>query len=388
MKNSLLLLITCFLSQSSFAQWKLNKATFGLTQKQLNDIYNLTDGEIKLNQVYRHSNKSKQNEFYPPPGYFKEVAMDPRLENSWWVNQLNVPSAWKEATGKGITIVDCDAGYYTDEPDIRHNLILDLARDFSDLSNPLDVSDGPYAHHGTAVAAILIGVKDGSGTNGIAFDARMVPHQNYNYDSSDKVNKEEATAACILDGIKVPNVDIIVLENQTRGSSETYEGTREAVKLALKAGITIVSAAGNSSNELTVEEKYDTGSIIVGALRQNNQTASFSNYGSRVSIAAYGEKLYTLYGPNGRFSEFGGTSGATPQVAAAVALMLEVNSNLTPKDVKDILIKTRIESATTKKVGGRLDVASAVKMAKSYQASESQNQQQQNFKNKLLEILK
>jgi serine protease len=57
---------------------------------------------------------------------------------------------------------------------------------------------------------------------------------------------------------------------------------------------------------------------------------------------------------------FGGTSGATPQVAGAVALMLEVNPSLTPDQIRELLISTRVESADTNRVGGKLDVAAAV----------------------------
>jgi subtilisin family serine protease len=198
----------------------------------------------------------------------------------------------------------------------------------------------------------------------MAPDAKLVPLQNYNYSSNDDIDKEEATAACILYALKIPEVKVIVLENQTHGSSETFVGTREAVRLALKSGVTIVSAGGNSSNELTAEAADDTGSIIVGAVNKNNVTEYFSNYGTRVSVAAFGSNLLTLEGPNGALGMFGGTSGATPQVASAVAMMLEVNPKLTPEQIKDILVKTRITTPENKNVGGLLNLVGALKKAK------------------------
>ena len=101
-------------------------------------------------------------------------------------------------------------------------------------------------------------------------DAKLVPLQHYNYSLEDDLDKEEGTAACILHALTIPDVKVIVLENQTHGSSETFMGTRAAVRLALKAGVTIVSAGGNKSNELKEEAQDDTGSIIVGAVNKQN----------------------------------------------------------------------------------------------------------------------
>ncbi|NJL25012.1 MAG: S8 family serine peptidase, partial [Calothrix sp. SM1_5_4] len=111
---------------------------------------------------------------------------------------------------------------------------------------------------------------DGVGTNGIAFNSKIVPLQNYNYNEQDDIDKEEATARCVLKAIEIPEVNIIVLENQTAtGSSETFSGTRDAVRLAIRSGLIVIGAAGNSGVELKEELKDDTGSIIVGALSKS-----------------------------------------------------------------------------------------------------------------------
>jgi subtilisin family serine protease len=355
---------------------QLRRVQFGLTGLQITQLRDLSGGQVNLAGIYAldqpdskiHGQLETLPEFkgwlysnIGPPA----IIEDPALANEYWIRELNVKEAWQHATGKGVTVADCDAGYYVTEADIRPNLILEQAYDLADQDNRLRVDDGGFVYHGTAVAAIFSGVLDGNGTNGIAFDSKLVPLQNFNYDPAlDDIDKEEATAQCILRAIQIPDVRVIILENQTYGSSETYLGTREAVKLALQSGITIVSAAGNNTHELTDEEKNDTGSIIVGALEANGATADFSNYGKRVSIAAFGRGLLTLYGPEGKMGSFGGTSGATPQVAAAVALMLEANPQLTPAQIKKILIRTRHTEAKNKTVGGQLNVLKAVVEAK------------------------
>lgn len=371
--------------------------TFGLSFDQMKRIYELSDRAVDFRGLYRlkarmaeRLNLTGRLDRYlagmPPPVF--HASADPALENEWWIEKLRVKEAWSLATGKGVTIADCDAGYYHEESDIGGNLLMEYRYALSNPADPLNVRLGNFVYHGTAVAAIVSGVLDGKGTSGIAFNAKTVPFQNYAYDSEiDKVDKEEATAQCILRAMKVPDVRIIVLENQTHGSSETFAGTREAVRLALKAGITIVSAAGNSNNELKEEAADDTGSIIVGALMQNDARAFFSNYGSRVVIAAYGEKLSTLYGPNGAFGSFGGTSGATPQVAATVALMLEANPKLSPEQIKGILAQTRVTTPENESVGGKLDAMSAVEVALDTPADTLKYERARSFRRAVVDVL-
>jgi subtilisin family serine protease len=160
------------------------------------------------------------------------------------------------------------------------------------------------------------------------------------------------------------------------------------VRLALKSGLTIVSAGGNSGVELLEEAKDDTGSIIVGAIDPNDAPESFTNWGARITVGAYGEKLHTLYGPNGAFGDFGGTSGATPQVAATVALMREMNPLLTPAQIKTILLNTRVVNSSNMKAGGRLDVAAAVKAARDTAADVGEWGSAQAFRAQLMGIIR
>ena len=377
-----------------FPTSQLQPVSFGLTSRQHEQIYALTNGTVNFRNIYRMT-KPKQaalgredplaklrHEFlgtipYPLPplagvvgtdkALERAATADPDLGDEWWLAALGVVQTWEMATGQGVTIADCDSGYHTEEPDLAPNLVLEERRDFSDVSRPTVVTDGAFVFHGTAVAAIMAGVRDGSGTNGIAYQAKVIPLQNYNYDRSlDNSDKEEATARCVLHALRLPAVRVIVVENQTpTGSSETFAGTRDAIRLAISSGITVVSAAGNNSLELKAEANDDSGSIIVGALRRNGRRSIFSNWGSRVTISAFGEGIRTLYGPGGQIETFGGTTAAAAQVAATVALMLDVNPTLTPQQVRSILIATRRLTTENRSVGGMIDVYAAVRKAAS-----------------------
>ncbi len=376
---------------------------FGLTEAQKKAIFDLSGGSVDFRELYFEDSDSpaRTRELMQREGFDTVIKSgvlpplaftpDPELSGQWWIERLKAPSAWGQSlSGAGVTLADCDAGYHHDEPDLKPNMLLEHAYDLADKDAPFVVNDGYWAFHGTAVAAIIAGVHDESGTNGIAYGAKLVPLQNFNYDGAvDDLDKEEATARCVLRAITIQGVNVVVLENQTSGgSSETFAGTREAVKLAQLAGITIVSAAGNYSTELTAERDEDTGSIIVGALGEDGKKADFSNFGERITIAAFGENLHTLLGPNGEMGDFGGTSGATPQVAAAVALMLEANPALTPAQVRTALetsrVVTRGENDT---VGGLLDIEAAVSAARALGRDDEKLSAQRAVLAKLHEIL-
>lgn len=380
----------------------LNKFNFGLSTNQTEQIFQLTSGKVDFSNIYyvdapqsqklllKDSSIERIYPNVPPPFTFKTIqyAGDPQLLNQWWIQSLKVPAAWKYATGAGITIADCDAGYYHDEPDLAANMLLHYRYDLSNQHSPYVVDDGSNTSHGTAVTAIMAGVLNGKGTSGIAYNAKIVPLQNFNYDRSDSLDKEEATARCVLRAITVPGVQIIVLENQMyTSSSEGFIGTRNAVRLAQRSGIIVVGAAGNSGYELTAEEQDDTGSIIVGAIEKYGRMLSYSNYGARITVSAFGEGLYTLYGRGGAFGMFGGTSGATPQVAATVALMKEVNPRLTPTQARQILQNTMSTTNSNYEVGGQLNTEAAVLAARAARFQAVEFQEQQEFKAKLINIL-
>lgn len=379
--------------------------TAGLSLAQRAALKTLTAGAFDLDHLYRVELGAEAPR---PAGYMGSIGevltpfaplrlgegprleqADPDLENQWWMRDLNTREAWAYATGKGVTIADCDTGFYTSEGDLEPNLLIDRRRDFADKEKPHAVADGRIVFHGTAVAAIMVGARDGIGTNGIAYDAKLVPLQNFNYDAAlDDIDKEEATAACVLHALENDAVDVIVVQNQTTmGSSETHVATRSAIALAIKSGVAVVSAAGNSSRPLVVERENDTGSIIVGALRQNGGAANFSNYGPRVTVAAFGENLHTLYGPAGRMDTFGGTTGAAAQVGGAVALMLEANPYLQPLTIRRILMETRRTTPSNREVGGQLDVLAAVKAAAVAQRPRAEHKAAKAFRAKVRTVL-
>jgi subtilisin family serine protease len=69
--------------------------------------------------------------------------------------------------------------------------------------------------------------------------------------------------------------------------------------------------------------------LCVAATAQDDSRAGFSNFGTWVDVAAPGVALRTTTTGGGYTTGFGGTSGATPQVAGLAALLMGSNPNLT-----------------------------------------------------------
>lgn len=82
-----------------------------------------------------------------------------------------------------------------------------------------------------------------------------------------------------------------------------------------RQGTTIVASAGNYNSSALFYPAAYPDVIAVGAVDNNKQKASFSNYGSRVDIAAPGVNIMTTAMDN-LYESVDGTSEAAPVVSA------------------------------------------------------------------------
>lgn len=312
-----------------------------------------------------------------PPGYQADpqdippTTPDFAAGQGFWgapSNGIGIAAARVIPGGRGepLQICDIETGLIVDHEDIP---LATAANVIGPNPNQTD--------HGQAVAGELVAAKNGYGVNGGVWKARYKFHSHLSINWAASVNTAAANS--------VPG-DIIVLEVQlpcpiTGTSVCPMEGRQDvfdAVRNATLAGIHVVAAAGNGSQDLdnpvfqglfnrTVR---DSGAILVGATNAGALTrASFSNFGSIVDGNGWGSSVRTTgYGalfngggdPRQRYTDtFSGTSSATPIVTSAVAATLgaakfQLGQILTPAQVRT-LIQTHGSSVTT--IGRRPDVA-------------------------------
>lgn len=143
-------------------------------------------------------------------------------------------------------------------------------------------------------------------------------------------------------------------------SSGAYRYVREAVDRARAAGVLVVAAAGNESSESVSLPAGCPGVLAVGAHTSQGDLADYSNRSPRLSLTAPGggcgagpgalcdPVLILTLGNDGERApgrpmdrdQTGGTSAATPLVAATAALMFSMNEALTADQVRTILTET------------------------------------------------
>ncbi len=137
---------------------------------------------------------------------------------------------------------------------------------------------------------------------------------------------------------------------------------KTALDKATKAGLILVSSAGNDgSSALRWPAAYDN---VVGVASTSNADvrSSFSNYGSSlVWLAAPGEGVITTY-PGGSYAAVWGTSFSTPFVSATAALLSQMKPTATGAQAAWAL--SQAEPLTSDLGYGRLDVYRAVAAAR------------------------
>jgi subtilisin family serine protease len=218
---------------------------------------------------------------------------------------------------------------------------------------------GPFSFHGTHVAGIIAASRgNGIGMDGIANDVkilsvRCVP----NGDERDK-DVANAIRYAVDNGAKILNMSF--------GKKYSWDKkvVDDAVKYAQSKGVLLIHAAGNDSKDIDVETHYPckkfenskksaTNFIDIGALSwlpDEKVAAPFSNYGKKtVDLFSPGVDIYST-APESKYKDASGTSMAAPVVAGVAAVLKSYYPELTPEQIKKILVKSSRVDYKEKKV--------------------------------------
>ena len=248
---------------------------------------------------------------------------------------------------------------------------------------------GPDPSHGTAVAGVIAAVRgNGVGIDGIAPRVLIMPVRTV--PDGDERDKDVANAIryAVDNGADVINMSF------GKGYSPQKPWVDEAVRYAEERGVLLVHAAGNDGADIDVEPNFPsrlieggpeaTNWIEVGASRWDAALAAgFSNYGrTRVDVFAPGERIYSL-APGDGYGAADGTSLAAPLVSGVAALLLAYYPDLTPADVREIILDSvvrhdaqvprpgsetgeQVAFGTLSVTGGVVNALSAVEMAEEH----------------------
>ena len=335
------------------------------------------------------------------------VPNDPLFGQQWDLFDptagVRAPAAWDRSTGAGVRVAVIDTGVRPHADLVGnllpgYNFISDSfvsggppgsgrSNDASDLGDAVTANycgTGSQASnsswHGTHVSGIVAATAGNAvGVTGVAFNAKVVPLRvlgrcgGYSSDIAD----------AIVWGAGIPVLGVPVNPNPAKVLNMSLGGDgfcgttlQTAISAARAKGAVVVVAAGNyNADASTTFPANCSGVIAVAATGKSGGKASYSNFGSNVTLAAPGGDsgagiLSTLNAgattPGAdSYAFYMGTSMATPVVSGVVALMFAVNSSLTPDQVTTMLkASARPFPAPCVKCGaGIVDANAAVALA-------------------------
>ena len=282
-------------------------------------------------------------------------------------------------TGKNVTVAVLDTGIDGTHGDLSGRVtknikLFDTQSLSPGFSYPVNTEGLPstdlLSGHGTFVAGLIAGNGSLSGGkySGVAPDARLVG-----------LSAGELSLFYVLDGfdyLLANGGDLGVRVVNCSFSANTLFDTNDPVNIATKmlteAGINVVFSAGNSGPGAHTLNPYAAAPWVigVGATDTEGRLASFSSRGDFGNpllhptlvapgvgvVSVRGSGVANVTGAEGlllgsdaqrlgltelpNYTTANGTSFSAPQVAGAIALMLEANPDLTPAQIKDILQRT------------------------------------------------
>ncbi len=196
-----------------------------------------------------------------------------------------------------------------------------------------DIVDGDSnpdddAGHGTKVAGVI-----GSSTFGVAKNVNLHAVrvlEKIGTEITGSISNVNAGIDWVIENHSNPAVI-----NMSLGSGNVSTSLNSKINDAVEAGITVVVAAGNGSEDACDWSPASaTSALTVGATTSSDTRASYSNYGTCLDLFAPGSSiLTTTYTSDSSTGTDSGTSIASPFVAGAAALYLADHPSASPAQV-------------------------------------------------------
>ncbi len=306
---------------------------------------------------YAEEDKIVSVSYTPNDPYFnRRGSWGQNYDDLWGLKKIGAPAAWDTSKGEGIVVAVLDTGIDYNHPDISANIwtnakevagngvdddgngFVDDVRGWNFVgtnNNPIDDHG-----HGTHVAGTIAAVgNNGLGVIGVAWRAKVMLIKAFD---SSGAGLDSVLARAI---VYAANQGADVINNSWGGPGES-KTIAEAVAYAHNLGAVIVAAAGNNGDDAVFYHPGDLSAVItVAASDRDDMLAGFSNWGSKIDVAAPGVNILSLRAKgtslgmpvDDGYTRADGTSMAAPHVAGLAALLLAQHPEYSNEQVRQAI---------------------------------------------------
>jgi len=285
---------------------------------------------------------------------------DSQFGSSWQHTRIQSAAAWDIHTGDSdIIVAVCDTGVDTNHNDLQAALI----PGYNAVNNLAQVDGGLVEDvngHGTFVSGCAAAQgNNGTGVVGVGWDFRIMPIRVSNNSSGTASGFDllEGSRWAVDNGAQAINVSF------SGGSSSGNQATANYV---IDRGGLLFWASGNDNAFVS----YDAADLVlVGSTTSSDFRSGFSNYGTAVDVVAPGSSVRSTRN-GGSYGTGSGTSYASPIAAGVGAMIFSVRSDLSGRDVQDVLYRSVDDLGAAGRDDfygrGRVNTFNAMQVAQTY----------------------
>ncbi|MGN6376831.1 MAG: S8 family peptidase [Sphingomonas sp.] len=292
----------------------------------------------------------------PAPGTYDTQ----EYRNTVGAVSMNALAAYQAgATGANVKVGIVDSGLNTAIETAQFGNRIDPAS--QDVAGTRGIND--EGGHGTAVAFTIGATRNGSGSQGVAFDTTLLVMR---ADAPGTCAKQdsEGNADCsfndsaIAKGITTAAQNGAKVINISLGGDSPSPEVISAIGTATAKGVIVVIAAGNDSaanpdgfaDAAAKSTQARNLVIIAGSVGTNDVISTFSNKagdGADHYLTAVGEDVQAPCPGSNQACLWSGTSLAAPQISGAIALLAQAFPNLTGAQIVNLLFSTARDAGVT-----------------------------------------
>lgn len=276
--------------------------------------------------------------------------ISPNVKVPWNFYNMNIPAAWSNSTGSGITIGVIDAGFSTSQSGLHSGFATGQS---TGRSSSFSYTYGSSAYnscvHGTGMAGLATGPRNSSGNSvGAAYQASLVGVRACEDVLLNSSSERKSVKNALVNLGNNSSVRIISMSiGWAFGSSYLKDGTDYAYNKGK-----LIFAAGGTSFSLTTwfgviyPAKYSKVVAVTG-VKENNSKCSVCHWGGDIEFTvimernASSSRTSVTLGLSGNSPIYmGGSSAATATSAGIAALVWSANPSLSRDQVRSIMRQT------------------------------------------------